>query len=487
MDSSARASQPGLEVRNTYDTDPIVVDNRTGHWAAPSHDGSGHSYAAISEPKIPSGNSRRTLAQRLGFASDAFVEDRHDGYGGHHGVHGAQQPGRGRRFPWPPFAIGGLIVLVLGGIVGGIIGWKVVENHSQQPAENLPGAVGSPLSTSATKIMQNSALAAVGWRFGPDITLQVFFQGADASMRRSQYMSLFQNWTAPMEAGAAPKANSPFGASQLWTKPTEALPEIPQTEVFYIGSPNSILGVNWRDGFSRGGLPDSVNEGGYTLSNTGTQMAAYWPSTLLQASNGDVMEVFYDYKAPKFQEPTAVGITASPGSALVILPREVIHSAGEGTASSSARIIYRSTDGRLENYDRTSGGQKVTSSGQLPVTVDSNFTMAGFAVARLDSGSGGSSAVNTWILYQDSKTGKISYVYEDDATGWKGPETDAVFEGADNPTHLACVTASSAKVPQVPLVASHDLSHCFFQVKRQLKHVHFDGSKWSDMGFLPIP
>ncbi|KAK1574083.1 uncharacterized protein LY79DRAFT_706727 [Colletotrichum navitas] len=333
MDPSARASQPGREVRNTYDTDTVVVDSRTGHWTAPFHDGSGHSYAAISEPNGAFvGNNK---ASNTAGINEAY-EGRHDGL------------------------------------------------------------------------------------------------------------------------------NSPFGVSQLWTKPTEALPEIPQTEVFYIGSPDNILGVNWREGFSRGGLPDSVSEGGYTLSNTGTQIAAYWPSTLLQASNGDVVEVFYEYKAPKFQEQTAVGITASPGSALVILPREVIRSAGERTTSSSARIIYRDTDGRLQNYDRSSGGQKVTSSGQLLGTVDSNFTMAGFAVARLDSGSGGSGALNTWILYQDSKTGKISYLYEDDTTGWKGPETDAVFEGANNPTQLACVTASSAKVPQVPLVASHDLSHCSF-------------------------
>ncbi|EFQ33104.1 hypothetical protein CGRA01v4_13249 [Colletotrichum graminicola] len=297
MDPSARASQPGLEVRNTYDTDPVVVDSRTGHWTAPFHDGSGHSYAAISEPSGAFvGNNK---APNTAGVNGAY-EGRRDGYGEHDGVHNAQQPGRGRRFPWLLFGIGGLVVLVLGGVVGGIAEWKVIANQSQQLTENLPGAVGDPPSTSATKIMQNSALAAVGWRFGADITLQVFFQGPDASMRRSQYMPLFQNWTAPMEAGVAPKPNSPFGASQLWTKPTEALPEIPQTEVFFIGSPDNILGVNWRESFSRGGLPDSVNEGRYTLSNAGTQMAAYWPFTLLQASNGDVMEVFYDYKAPKF-------------------------------------------------------------------------------------------------------------------------------------------------------------------------------------------
>ncbi|KAK1975680.1 hypothetical protein LZ30DRAFT_572121, partial [Colletotrichum cereale] len=297
MDPSTQASQPGLEVRHTYDTDPVVVDSQTGHWNAPSHDGSGHNYVAISEQNVAFVGSKKA-SSTVG-VNEAY-ENRYDGYGRHDGVYDAQQPGRGRRFPWLLFGIGGLVVLVLGGVVGGIAAWKVVANQSRQPTENLPGDVGDAPSTSATKIMQNSALAAVGWRFGPDITLQVFFQGPDASMRRAQYMSLFQNWTAPMEADAAPKANSPFGASQLWTQPLEALPVLPQTEVFYIGSPYTIFGVNWREGFSRGGLSDSVNEARYTIANTGTQMASYWPSTLLQERNGDVMEVFYDYKAPKF-------------------------------------------------------------------------------------------------------------------------------------------------------------------------------------------
>ncbi|OHE94938.1 hypothetical protein CORC01_09732 [Colletotrichum orchidophilum] len=460
MDHSARSAQPGLEVSSEYDDTPIFLDDRTPHWQAPSQNGTGY-------------DEHKTLAN--GYSSLAQGGN----VGGHVGGQETQRPAR--RFPWCIAIIVALVVLVLGGVIGGVVAWRVTANRNQQSKAGVPGSVsGDTPSTNATKIMQNSALSAVGWRYGSDITLQVFFQGPDNSLRRSQYMTIYQNWTSPMEAGAAPKVGSPFGAGQLWTKPVDA-------EVFYIGSPDRILGVNWRDGFSRGGLTDSVNEAGYTISNTGTQMASYWPSTILQASDGDVMEVFYDYKSPRFQEPKTVGVTASPGSALVILPREVIHSAGDQTASSSARIIYRSTDGHLQNYDRSSGGQQLTSTGQLPVTVDSNFTMAGFAVARLDSGGQKSDALNTWILYQDSKTGKISYVYEDDATGWKGPETDSVFEGADNPTHLACVTAASATSPEVPLEASHDLSHCFFQMNRQLKHVHFDGSKWADMGFLPIP
>ncbi|KZL74114.1 hypothetical protein CT0861_09149 [Colletotrichum tofieldiae] len=74
---------------------------------------------------------------------------------------------------------GVLVVFFLGRVIGGVAGWR-----------DLPG-VDEPPSTSVTKIMQNSALAAVGWRYGPDIPLQVCFQGPDASVRRSQYMVIY--------------------------------------------------------------------------------------------------------------------------------------------------------------------------------------------------------------------------------------------------------------------------------------------------------
>ncbi|WYZ43308.1 hypothetical protein EsH8_VI_001007 [Colletotrichum jinshuiense] len=382
MDPSARATQPGLEV-TSYDTAPEAIDYRSDHWGHQSQDDAGRSYRTGSEQKTLN-NGYQSLAQRLGFAGGAFVgadaarstADTHEAYGNHadYGGHEVHRPAR--CFPWFLVGLGGLVVFVLGGVIGGVSAWKITANRDQQTTDILPGAVGDTSSTNATKIMQNSALTALGWRYGADITLQLFFQGPDNALRRN-----FKN-----------------------------LPSIPQTELFYIGSPDKILGVNWREGFSRGGLTDSINDAQYTISNTGTQMAAYWPSTILQAANGDIMEVFYDYKSPRFQEPKAVGPTASPGSALVILPREVTHSAGDQTESSSARIVYRGTDGRLRNFDRSSDGQELTPSGQLPVTVDSNFTMAGFAVARLDTGSQKSTALNTWILYQDSKTGKISEI-----------------------------------------------------------------------------
>ncbi|KAF9878206.1 hypothetical protein CkaCkLH20_04244 [Colletotrichum karsti] len=480
MSSAPRTTQPGLEVASHYDTTPVTLDGQSGHWASPPPPGSSGLHST-QEQKIWAGNGYESVNQRTGYGA----------YANENGTAHAADEKPARRIPWLLIGLGGLITFVLAGAIGGVAGWKITSNRVEEPEASLPGSTGggggsggSP--TSATKIVPNSGLAAVGWRVGTDITLQVWFQGPDTSLRRSEYKTIYQNWTEPMEVDAAPKVGSPFGAGQLYTKP-DPLPVIPQAELFFIGSQSKIGGVNFREGFTRGGQSDSINEGGWTTSNDNTQMAAYWPSTILQANNGDVMEVWFDYKSPKFQEPKRVGVTASANSALAILPRESTHSAGDQTAASSARIIYRDTSGRLRNFDRSSGGQQLTSSGQLPVTVDANFTMAAFAVARGDANGQASSAVNTWVVYQDSSTGKISYVYENGTDGWKGPETDPVFEGADNPTHLACVTAASATIPEVPLQPAHDLSHCFFQVKKQLKHVHFDGSSWNDMGFLPIP
>ncbi|KAF6805331.1 hypothetical protein CMUS01_14644, partial [Colletotrichum musicola] len=496
--------QPGLEVR--YDTTPptsVDDSSRPGDWSHPPHDGHSYTSPAVEQKILAIHNGYEPISHQAQNYTDA----------GGSTLENQRAAASSPRRPWLLLALGGLVVFVLAGVIGGVAGWRVTADLNQRPAgDSNPGTLdgdgsggdgggtgagtgtgggktsggGITVSGNATQIMQNSALAAVGWRIGSDFTVQLFFQGPDSRLRRLQYTTLYQNWTAPIDMDAAPRAGAPLGASQLWIVPDPTLPGIPQAELFYIGSPDKILGINWRDGYARAGLGDSINGLMYRTDNSGTQMAAYWPSMVVQASNGDVMDVTWDYESG-FQAPKRIGVTASPGTALVMLPRESLHSAGDPNPASSARIVYRDTTGRLRNFDRSAAGLEQVSSGELPVTVDANFTMGGFAVARLDSDGKRSLSVNTWILYQDSKTGNISYVYEDDASGWKGPKTDPVFDGADKATHIACVTAASAKVPQVPLEGSHDLSHCFFQVDKKLKHVHFDGKSWEDMGIIPIP
>jgi len=95
--------------------------------------------------------------------------------------------------------------------------------------------------------------------------------------------------------------------------------------------------------------------------------------------------------------------------------------------------------------------------------------------------------VNTWVLYQDSD-GSIMYLKQDIATDWNDPQTNFVFQDADNPTNIACVTPATSSSPgQVLLKASFETSFCYFQAGGKLKQVKFDGEKWSVEGFVPIP
>lgn len=117
--------------------------------------------------------------------------------------------------------------------------------------------------------------------------------------------------------------------------------------------------------------------------------------------------------------------------------------------------------------------------------------MAGMTTARAGDATG--VKVNTYLLYQDSD-GSIKYLAQlnDGQTSLSGPgQTDAVFATAANPTQLACLTAatSSAAGVNVPLLPRNDMNRCYFQVKDTgaIREVMHDGTKWVDMGLLPMP
>lgn len=231
MDPTRTPQQAGLEVR--YDTRPASVDaGRPGSWDHHNptpHNGHGHGYAA------PAAVEQKILAVHGGYQPLAGHAQTHadPGAAGKLEDQRAAAAAAPRRPPWLFLGLGGLIVFVLAGVIGGVAGWRVTADLNQRPAGGGPGNAdgggsggggkggggGTSSSSNATEIMQNSALAAVGWRFGSDVTLQVLFQGPDSTLRRLQYMTLYRNWTAPMEMDAAPRAGSPLGASQLWIKP----------------------------------------------------------------------------------------------------------------------------------------------------------------------------------------------------------------------------------------------------------------------------
>ena len=117
------------------------------------------------------------------------------------------------------------------------------------------------------------------------------------------------------------------------------------------------------------------------------------------------------------------------------------------------------------------------------MNLDGSATLGGFATGR----SGTMNGVNTYLLYQNAD-GVVRFLYEDDdSSGWKGPITDHVFDSADKQTSIACVTAAAMGKPSIALASTHDISRCFFQSNKAVRQVQYDGSKWKDLGFVPIP
>lgn len=91
--------------------------------------------------------------------------------------------------------------------------------------------------------------------------------------------------------------------------------------------------------------------------------------------------------------------------------------------------------------------------------------------------------LDTYVLYQDTH-GTIQVVWQDDETGWKGPDAPPAFEAADNGTSIACFTPMAW--PGTSL-GRGDLqtSRCYYQSAGSVKEVRFTGSGWQLLGEVP--
>jgi hypothetical protein len=101
--------------------------------------------------------------------------------------------------------------------------------------------------------------------------------------------------------------------------------------------------------------------------------------------------------------------------------------------------------------------------------------MAAFSTARDDT----SALVNTYLIYQ-AADGKIMYGSNTNSSGWGGPQTDKVFDGADFPTNLACVTAGAGTNPDEPLSSATDMNKCYFQRNGGLVEALYNGTAWTE-------
>lgn len=113
--------------------------------------------------------------------------------------------------------------------------------------------------------------------------------------------------------------------------------------------------------------------------------------------------------------------------------------------------------------------------------INENAPLAAFATAADDS------TLNSYIVFQ-AKDGSIQYGSSSGSGGgWGQPKKDAVFDGADAGTDIACVTAGANAGWNITLTTATDLNLCFFQRGGRLVEVAFDGQKWTLVGNVSIP
>lgn len=208
-------------------------------------------------------------------------------------------------------------------------------------------------------------------------------------------------------------------------------------------------------------------------------MSAYYPFLASQSEDGRMRLFNLDFTHFKWKEMD-LGVLGPPEANVILLPiRQKYNNAN--------LIIYRSTESRITTYImnaslETNQGASWTKGGRLSLSVPIGSAIHGFTVGRSYT----EDDINTYILYQD-EIGELRVVWQDDDTGWKGPQTHNVLTNAEMGTYISCLTQPAWDGTGVNVTTDQYMNRCFFQEKdtRRLKEVWFDGSEWKDVGYEP--
>ncbi|KAI8960761.1 hypothetical protein F5Y11DRAFT_349181 [Daldinia sp. FL1419] len=484
-------SQPQLQPQHQWSNPTVSHQYGQSFQTLPSSQVSGFSSENLMYgPQLASSNAERQYLNpyAAGGAGSSWVKDEHR-------ILGNGKEVKVKR--WVIWAVGGAILLLLGigATLGGIMGSRAHWSVSYDQIDSNTTSNGTtssspspPKSTPTQSIKVGSRLAVTGYRTDTDYSIRLFFQDQDNQIRFLDKEKASANWTKTTALDTLPyepmENGSIAAGSYLFPDP------VPILEFFYEDKNGVIRGQNFNFDFENGKFPPkgeagSIND--YPLQTAGkTRISCYFPYIASQDGNNAIRwtklagQNTSDLSAPWWVNDTDWNIKASKGGGMVVLPIAQKYQNAGG-------IVYRSSEGMLSLKIRDglepSNDGVAWRKGALSKKIPADTSIGAFSVGRpFDN----NNQVNTYILYQDDD-GIIQVVWQDDDTGWKGPQTYDALDGAETGADIACLTPGAYEPGNVDISRSQDMNRCFFQVGGgKIKEVWFDGANWISVGVVPI-
>lgn len=379
---------------------------------------------------------------------------------------------KGRRGRLILIGIGIFILLVVAAVVGGVVGSRRSDSVSSIATSGTPTSSSpspTPTVTSSRPLQSNAGLAVAGWRTQNEFfNLRVFYQDQDGGLRFSEYNSDGAGWgnsTKVDREGVL--SNTSIGATVILTM------NPPQYELFFQNTSSLVTGNNFRDRETGiGGGFDSIDE--YPiLADSKSKLITCWPYIALQKPNRTLSVVNWIGQPPTVWRNYSMGIDASEGTSLAILPLSRTYE-----APYHAALVYRRPDGVLALHSLEYG---TIGSELQTVDIGGSYSSSfgAFAVARENDPNNGT---NIYILYQ-TESNDLEYVYYR-GDSWELGASSDVLQNADPLTDITCLTESVWDDLAV-MSSKYDMSRCFFYSGGRIKQVQFNGTTWAEAETIP--
>jgi len=397
-------------------------------------------------------------------------------------------PGPKRNSPLRPkwklwLAIAVTLLVILAAVLGGVLGTTLhhKKNSSSKPSSTAPATASPAASTSTPSptgplpgIRAKSPLSVTGWLSGNDYSIRVVFQSDDDMIQYIAYESESKAWKQTPNITKA-KAGSPLALTSFetsWYGTLTPQMQFNQVELFFLDSENRLNEWSWDIAASTLGTSGTLTP--YTIpTGSDSRLTSYWPFIIYQEAGLGLHEVVYDCRFPGCWFNRTLNQTGYDGADIVIIPAE--------QSLREMNILYQRDDQKLMSLDRNSTNGDLTTPSPFSIDLPAAASFAALTVLRPSSDN---TALDTYILYQDS-TGTINVIWNNDASSWKGPATFPAFNDADNSTSIACLT-QSAFFTDTPLQPNSPLSRCYFQVNKTLREVRLNGSDWEIVGNVDV-